>query len=458
MPNRYSKFIPAISLTGDLILLNLFFVAGFCLLTKTENCFQSKMLLFYIYLNIAWIVLVFIFDAHKFERHTAKLALLFTYIKILGIFFLIYLLYFQFHPLDFFSHENIITLIPFFVLLILFWKFLLYYAFYFYRKMGFNYRTVIIIGHSSKAVELSNFLLFNKWHGYRFLGFFDDTYKGQHLLGNYQDIISFLGKNHVDEVYIGWHGVLSGRMTEIADIVAEFPVKVRILPDLGNFSYKTAELVVYGSIPVIQIHQGPLVFWYNKFIKRIFDILVSLIMIVGVLWWLTLILYLLSLFDNRQGIFYMQKRTRIDGKVFWCLKFRSMYKNADADVLQAVENDPRVSRVGKFLRKFSFDEIPQFVNVLMGEMSVVGPRPHMIKHTDDYRKLVRSFMLRHTVKPGITGLAQVNGYRGEIKVYEDIRRRVEFDVSYIENWSLNLDIKIIFKTIWLIFRGQKQAN
>ena len=134
-----------------------------------------------------------------------------------------------------------------------------------------------------------------------------------------------------------------------------------------------------------------------------------------------------------------------------------MKKNTDADLKQATQNDERMTKVGKFLRKYSLDELPQFINVLLGDMSVVGPRPHMLAHTEQYRKLIRRFMLRHTVKPGITGLAQVNGYRGEIKHLADLSNRVAFDVKYIETWSFNLDIKIILLTFWVIIRGQKEA-
>jgi len=457
MLNRYSRFIPAISLAGDLIILNLFFVLGFCVFIQIGNCFEPSLLVFYLYLNITWLILAFVFDEHKFERHTKKIWLLYTNIKIIVFFFFLFILYFQVHSLQYYPRNDIKVLFPIFFIVLLLWKFSLYYAFYLYRKFGFNYRNVIIIGHTRPSVELSNFFINNKWHGYRFLGFFDEDFKGKYLIGKYKDIVSFLEVNHVDEVYISWHGMVPEIMTEISDIIAEFPVKVRILPDLGNFSYKTAELVGYGSLPVIQIHQGPLVFWYNKLIKRVFDILISLIIIVGVLWWLVIMLYLISLFDERQGVFFRQKRTRIDGDIFWCLKFRSMYKNDVSDILQAVENDARVSWIGKFLRKSSLDELPQFINVLIGQMSVVGPRPHMLKHTEDYRKLIKSYMLRHTVKPGITGLAQVNGYRGEIKVYDDLKRRVEFDVNYIENWTLKLDLRIIIQTLWLIFKGQKRA-
>ncbi len=168
------------------------------------------------------------------------------------------------------------------------------------------------------------------------------------------------------------------------------------------------------------------------------------------------LLYLISLTGGTKLLF-RQKRTGIDGKVFLCLKFRTMYPNCDADCQQAVKNDHRVTPVGRFLRKTSLDELPQFFNVLAGQMSVVGPRPHMLKHTAEYAQMVKRFMLRHTVKPGITGLAQVRGYRGEIHEVTDIRNRVALDVNYVENWSFALDLKIIYLTVISVIRGDKNA-
>ena len=156
-------------------------------------------------------------------------------------------------------------------------------------------------------------------------------------------------------------------------------------------------------------------------------------------------------------VFFKQKRTGFKGKEFNCYKFRTMKVNANSDQLQASRHDPRKTRVGEFLRKTSLDELPQFINVFVGDMSVVGPRPHMVKHTQDYSKIIDKYMLRHLIKPGITGWAQVNGYRGETRELWQMERRVEYDVWYIEHWNFWLDIKIIFLTVVNAFRGEKNA-
>jgi Undecaprenyl-phosphate glucose phosphotransferase len=327
-----------------------------------------------------------------------------------------------------------------------------------YRKLGYNFRNVLIVGDTYKTRELKRYFVNNKWNGYRFLGFIDNQVnKRRRVLGNWDMLKSVIENNEVDEIYLAWNKVPAEKRPKVNAVIREFPLKLRIIPDYGDFELLNADLVNYDLIPVLQFRSGPLGFWYNKFVKRLFDILFSLIIILGFLSWISIILFFLSLFGSRQGLFFLQKRTGIDGKVFMLYKFRTMKVNANADEQQATRNDRRVTPVGRFLRKSSLDELPQFINVLIGNMSVVGPRPHMLKHTRQYRQLVRRFMLRHTVKPGITGLAQVRGFRGEIRRISEIKNRVNFDVIYVKTWSFALDLKIIWLTIYNLFKGQKRA-
>ena len=451
---NYSKYIPIITILGDFIILNTLFVLGFIYFEGTELSLSSDYLVFYAYMNFVWFVLVYVFKAYTIDRNIQKKAVVFTYVKKVVFFFFLFLLYFQISSLPYFPPHFIKYIFPSFFAILIAWKFSVYYALYFYRKRGFNFRNVIILGYTQDTRDLEKYFITNQWHGYRFLGFFDEkANKAQHIIGSWKDLRPFIEKTHVDEIYLSWIGIPHEKMSEITEIISDYPVRVRIVPNLGDFTYKSAELINYGVIPVIQIHPGPLSLLYNRLIKRIFDIIISLFFIITVLPWLTAILYFVSLFGSREGIFFKQKRTRIDGKVFTCLKYRSMRINTDADLKQAVKNDSRITPVGKILRKLSIDELPQFINVLVGDMSVVGPRPHMLEHTDQYRKLIKRFMLRHTVKPGLTGLAQVNGFRGEIRNVDDIRQRVELDVSYIENWTFGLDMKIILYTFRVIFKG-----
>jgi putative colanic acid biosysnthesis UDP-glucose lipid carrier transferase len=451
---KYSKNIPFIAITGDFILLNLLFVWGFCYLACNGPCFSPKLVSFYLYLNITWLILVFVFGANKFDRNIRKKSIFFVYVKIIVFFFFLFLLYFQVTPLSYYPRNYIKYLFPLFFILLISWKFSLYFAFSFYRKKGFNYRNVIILGCTPQTRNLQKYFITNKWHRYRFLGFFDDDKNNSdQVIGQWNELKQFIAHTQVDEIYLAWNGIPPSVMPEITEIISEFPIKVRIIPDLGNFIFKSAELISYGTLPVLQIHPGPLSYWYNRLLKRSFDLVFSLVMILFVLSWMTLFLYVISILSSRQGVFFRQRRTCSDGREFTCIKFRSMRNNEETEPGHDMSNDDRITPVGRILRKFSLDELPQFINVMLGDMSVIGPRPHMLKHTEEYRQLIKRFMLRHTVKPGITGLAQVNGFRGDIKNFSDIHNRVENDVYYIENWSFNLDLKIISLTLWVIIRG-----
>ena len=195
---------------------------------------------------------------------------------------------------------------------------------------------------------------------------------------------------------------------------------------------------------------------FNLFLKRLFDIISSFCAIV-VLTPLWIVVGIWIKLDSEGPILFKQKRTGYRGREFVCLKFRTMKVNADADTRQATKDDPRKTKVGDFLRKTSLDELPQFLNVLYGNMSVVGPRPHMVKQTDEYRKLINRYMVRHTIKPGITGLAQVSGFRGQTEKLWQMEKRVEYDVKYIENWTFWLDIKIMVRTVLNAVQGEKNA-
>jgi putative colanic acid biosynthesis UDP-glucose lipid carrier transferase len=215
----------------------------------------------------------------------------------------------------------------------------------------------------------------------------------------------------------------------------------------------------YDYLPVLSLQEVELNNEFNKFIKRSFDILFSLFVIVFILSWLSIILYILIKFDTKGPLFYKHKRNGINYNEFTCYKYRTLNITNKITRPYVKQYDERVTTIGKFLRKTSIDELPQFINVLKGDMSVVGPRPHMLSYTDEYAKVIDkyNFIFRHHVKPGITGLAQIKGYRGEIKINEDIINRIKYDIFYIENWTLFLDMKIIFITLINIIKGEDKA-
>ena len=214
---------------------------------------------------------------------------------------------------------------------------------------------------------------------------------------------------------------------------------------------------IMESITLLAVRREPLQAAYNRALKRTFDILFSLGILLTIYPILYVVIGILIKATSPGPIFFKQKRTGVYGQEFECYKFRTRRVNADADKLQAAKDDPRKTRIGDFLRRTNLDEFPQFINVLRGEMSVVGPRPHMLKHTEQYSALIDKYMVRHLVKPGVTGWAQVTGYRGETKTLEQMEGRVKRDVWYIENWSFFLDLKIIVVTILNMSKGEKNA-
>jgi putative colanic acid biosynthesis UDP-glucose lipid carrier transferase len=234
-------------------------------------------------------------------------------------------------------------------------------------------------------------------------------------------------------------------------------IRFRIVPNLSVFITREVHIEYYGELPILSLRKEPLDDVGNRIKKRALDIFISLFVTIFILSWLIPLIGLLIFLESGRPIFFKQLRTGKDKKPFYCWKFRSMKANKDADIKQASRNDNRITTLGKILRKTSLDEFPQFINVLRGEMSLVGPRPHMLKHTSDYSKVVNDYMVRQFIKPGITGWAQINGYRGEISNPEQIKMRVNKDLWYLENWTLWLDIKILFLTIYYVLKGDSKA-
>src|SRR5690606_26667285 len=247
------------------------------------------------------------------------------------------------------------------------------------------------------------------------------------------------------------------QINEVVDFADNNLKVLKFLPDNKDIYTKKLQYDYYGYLPVLSLRRIPIEDPLNQFTKRVFDLALSLFVLIFILSWLTPLLAILIKLETKGPVFFKQRRNGLDYKEFYCYKFRSMRINPQADLEQISKNDPRVTRIGRIMRKTSIDELPQFINVLKGEMSVVGPRPHMVSHTEMYAERVDKFMVRHFIKPGITGLAQISGFRGEVDSEHHIINRVKYDIFYLENWSLLLDLKIIFQTIYNAVRGDKQA-
>jgi putative colanic acid biosysnthesis UDP-glucose lipid carrier transferase len=340
-------------------------------------------------------------------------------------------------------------------LLIGFTKFSIFFLLKKYRILyGGNHRNVIIVGNGKSVDELRAFFTTNPDYGYNLVQVFDlKSNKRQELL----ESKTYVVVNKIDEIYASINVLSNNEINDLINFADNNLKTVKFLPDSKNTLLRNLAVEYYEYIPIISLRTIPLDKEVNKRLKRFFDIVFSLVIIVFLLSWLTPILALIIRLESKGPTFFKQKRNGLNYEEFNCYKFRSMHLNPIADLEQVQKNDPRITKIGKFMRKTSIDELPQFFNVLLGDMSVVGPRPHMVSHTEMYAKSVDKFMVRHFIKPGITGLAQTNGFRGEVESERDIINRVKYDIFYLENWSVLLDIKIIFITIINAIKGEKKA-
>lgn len=324
----------------------------------------------------------------------------------------------------------------------------------------------VIIGAGDMSQRIVDVMM-NPWNGYKLLGYFSqdandalkDTSSGENIvrLGDKSNIMAYVESHEVDEIYIGVKPEWENEFKPLLLLCDSKMIRTYYIPTTAYKEFRKARVVEIGDVYVMSRRYEPLKDIRNKIKKRIFDIIVSALFVCTLFPIILIIVAIVSKITMPGPIFFKQKRTGYDGKDFWCYKFRSMKVNKEADTLQAVKNDPRVTKWGEFMRHTNIDELPQFLNVLKGDMSIVGPRPHMLAHTEYYSNLISDYMIRHYVKPGITGWAQTHGERGETKTVDDMRRRVEKDIWYIEHWSFWLDVQIMFKTAYDLVRGDEKA-
>ncbi len=325
-----------------------------------------------------------------------------------------------------------------------------------YRASGNNYQNAIIVGKGSTSPRLVDVLRIRKDFGINFLGYFDDQADCEQTKGGIEDLFEKVPKMDVDLIYI--HEKLEASLVKrVIDFADENYIKVKMIPGKSLQLEKSLSFSRYGDFFVINVNDIPLDHPLNSIAKRVFDLAFASFVTVFILSWLIPLVGLLIKLESRGPVFFIQKRNGLNNKVFNCLKFRSMTPNDYADSHQATKGDPRVTRIGAFLRNTSLDEMPQFLNVLMGSMSIVGPRPHTLPMNDTFRTQIERYNSRHKIKPGITGLAQVRGYRGEIENSFQIRSRVRLDYFYINNWSFLLDLEIMVKTVYELLFNRENA-
>jgi putative colanic acid biosysnthesis UDP-glucose lipid carrier transferase len=462
MNKQFERYLQMTLVALDLFVLN--FAYLFCKIVLTESIpasFWSAYFQYWIISVALWVILSFILRTYaekailNFEHFTKRT----TQVYLLWV---TAILLYLFLSRDFkISRLFIISGIVSFGVGLLINRFIYLGIKKYFRNTHYLTKKVIILGYNDTAKKLAKYFEEDGLNT-QLLGFIEDD-KNVHELSHYPIItdvsksLAFAKEYDVAEIF---STITPEQNKEIYNLMYQAEkecIRFKIVPNLSVFITRDVHIEYFGELPILSLRSEPLDDVGNRIKKRVLDIAVSSLVIIFILSWLVPILGLLILLESRGPVFFSQLRTGKNKVPFYCYKFRSMRKNNDADLKQATVNDSRVTKIGKFIRRTSLDEFPQFLNVLKGNMSLVGPRPHMLKHTNDYSQYVDEYMIRQFLKPGITGWAQVNGYRGEITNSEQIQMRVNKDLWYLENWNLFLDLQILFLTVYQVFKGDKNA-
>jgi putative colanic acid biosynthesis UDP-glucose lipid carrier transferase len=457
----YSKYFWFIHFIGDILCINIAFILMYYLKFESID-FSDKYRFLLIIFNANWILVALMLKLYELNRIMRLDKVLFNLFKAFGFNILIITAVLFSLKQSEFSREHLYATYLMLFGLIMFWRYLSIKLIKLYRKSGYNYSRVVIVGGGEVAQQLNDYFNSDDVLGVRLLGVFSDSdfsfeIKDSVKTGTLDSLEQFALKNDIDEIFYTMPLTYTKKIKGIVDFCDKYMIRFKVVPDFRGFIFKRVNIDFFNDVPVITLREEPLTDFINRFTKRVFDLIFSLLTIVFVLSWLYPFIAVLIKLSSKGPVLFKQSRSGVNNEEFLCYKFRSMTMSAEADTKQATKGDVRITKIGAFLRKSSLDEFPQFFNVLMGDMSIVGPRPHMLKHTEEYSELIQKYMVRQLVKPGITGAAQVKGYRGETKELEDMEGRVRLDVWYIENWSLSLDINIIFHTVWNAFKGDEKA-
>jgi putative colanic acid biosynthesis UDP-glucose lipid carrier transferase len=445
----------------DILVLNLVFII--CQYVFREVIILNKEQYTYLWFfsNAAWVAASwatsiyndnYIYSFEKFSKRTVNA---FVYLLALEM------IYLFFNKDSQISRLFLISILSSFAISLLINRFLHLAMQQFFQSKEHIVRKVMIIGYNDRAKKLATYLEQEPIKT-EIVGFCEEEANVNELsvypiVGGIGDAIKASKQFEVTEIFSTIAPEQQSGIYKLINEADQACIRFRIVPDFNHFIRKPVHLDYLKDIPVLSLRKEPLDDVGNRIKKRLYDLAISSLVIIFILSWLVPIVSLLIWLNSRGPIFFIQQRSGKNGKTFNCIKFRSMKVNKESNEKQATKDDSRITRLGAFLRKSNLDEMPQFFNVWMGDMSIVGPRPHMLKHTDDYSKLLNRYMVRHFLKPGITGWAQIHGYRGEIKNIQDISNRIEYDLWYLENWSLWLDTRIILMTAFNMAKGEKNA-
>lgn len=454
--NSKNRFVLINLLAIEFILLNFILVVFLYFrlpeFSFSDNSFLINLAKLAIIYNLSWLFIILYIRDNEFYFNADYgylknvLTSLFFFVGIVTT--LVILL-----KISYFSRSTFIM--PIFIfsyLLFISTKYLLKYL----RKRGSHlFSNTLLIGSDYGGDNLTQFTNAMTQYGYNVMGYLEGRNKEAKntlnlgIFGDIKDLSNVLNNNSIDEIFISMSDLGHDKITEVVKIADDFGVRVKLIPENPLLMSKSYKPVTMGDLAVFKLRQSPLDNFSLTILKRLFDFLFAIFILIAFSPIFLLIAILIYL-DNKGPIFYTPYRKGEANKTFKCYKFRTMSVCEDPinGTKSTAVNDPRITRVGKFLRKADLDELPQFFNVLIGDMSVIGPRPHRIHLQNDFRNSVKNYMVRSYVKPGITGWAQVNGWRGPTVTAEQKNERVHHDLWYIENWSFWLDIKIVFMTLF----------
>lgn len=458
MQSRYARFFQIIIILGDLLLLNgCYLLAGalrFDELQLQNTEYYDYYVQLAVFFNFAWLLLAYLFRTYDMHRTLEPRKVTAKVINVFFVHLFILLLLLVSLKKDEYSRLFLTYFYISFFVTILPWRFYFLRFLRAYRKRGSHFRPVLLIGSGAGLLRFYKAVQAHPEYGLEVAGYFsDDPVAGIPHTGSESEVSAFIKRQPVDELFCAYPSGDS-RLYQWLHFADDRLIRFRIVPDLGVEHASAVEIDFYHDVPILVQRKEPLEYMHNRLIKRFGDVALSLLIILLIFPWLFPILILGVKMSGKGPVFFKQKRTGLKDGDFSIYKFRSMTVNSEADQTQAVAGDARITPFGRFIRKHNLDELPQFFNVLKGEMSVVGPRPHMLAHTEKYTALIDKYMVRHFTKPGITGLAQVSGLRGETRATKEMEERVKTDVYYIENWSVLLDVKIVLLTVWNTITGR----
>ncbi|MCB4798334.1 exopolysaccharide biosynthesis polyprenyl glycosylphosphotransferase [Neotamlana laminarinivorans] len=462
---RFSWLLRPILIICDLLIINI--LAHYILQFNEQDLYFYKLdrinnqqLLFAIYSLLFWLFsasLIKFYEVYRYSSFLKITSLLFKQhvVFLIGVYaFIGFFRSVDIHALVVIKYISFVFLAVG-VLKILTYLFLKAFRAYFQG----NIRNIVVFGEGKNIEELISIFTNQKELGYNLNAFFSDR-NYLNRTGTVKDGLKYLVNNVVvDEIFCAIDELTEKDVNELVKLANINKSNIKFIPKTSELFKKRLRADYYAFLPVFSIQEGPLNNVLNKMLKRVFDVVFSLFVLIFLFSWVSIILFVIIKLDSKGPLFYRHKRNGINYKEFYCYKYRSLKTTQEIRGTYVKKNDERLTKAGKFLRRTNLDELPQFINVFLGDMSVVGPRPHMLTYTDEYSKKVDkyNFIYRHHIKPGITGLAQVSGYRGEIELDSDIINRIKYDNFYIENWSLVLDINIIFQTLFNIIKGEEKA-